>query len=122
MNSKNSLIVTLIIVTISSTNGGSSVLESFDVWTYFYEKIIHTFDNLVGDFVMLINSLDHYINHSWDKVTIMMDRMVDHVREEDCYFACPKGLRLNPKPDHEARIMGCTVFGYEVINYLKLVN
>lgn len=100
----------LIVLTSIPSNGG----ESFDVWSFFNDRILQTFDEMIGQFVVLLDSMDKYINLSWDKVMIAMDRIVDHAREEDCYFACPKGLYPAAKSGYRSKFMGCTVFGYEV--------
>lgn len=100
-----------LIVLISHSSKGE---ESFDIWSFFNERIIQTFDEMIGQFVVLIDSMDKYINLSWDKIMMAMDRMVDHAREEDCYFACSRGLQPVVKSGYRTRPMGCTVFGYEV--------
>ena len=118
----------LILVTLfcSLSNGqNSEESDSFDIWSFFNDKILLTFDDMIGQFVTLIDSMDHYINHSWDKVMMAMDRLVDHAREEDCYYACPKGLRPVPKSGFRARPLGCHVFGYEVnincVNFSQII-
>lgn len=92
----------------------NSPSESFDVWSFFNDKIILTFDEIIGQFIVFVNAIDKYINLSWDKVMLIMDRIVDHARDEDCYYACPRGLHPIPKSGYKARFFGCTVFGYEV--------
>lgn len=111
MNSNQLPNLILLIALLSNPSNGD---ESFDVWSFFNERILQTFDEMIGQFVVLVDSMDKYINLSWDKVMIAMDRMVDHAREEDCYFACPRGLEPVAKSGYRARSTGCTVFGYEV--------